>query len=456
MGKWERSLWIIAVVVLLSALVGGGLGSRCDADSSSDNSIELFIEIMNSVNEHYVEKPDFKKLINGAIDGMLRSLDDQHTYFMDEEKHKAFQVEIKGKFFGIGIEITMKNNILTVVSPIEGTPAYRAGLKPNDRIIKINGESTIDKTIVDAVNKIRGERGTTVTLTIDRDGLSEPFDVEIARDEIKIQSIADMMLDNNIGYIRLKRFDMESAVELAGKLNEYKQKGMKALIFDLRGNPGGLLTAAVQIADYFISDGILVSTKGRNNNENLIHNASQKSTIVDNNLPVYLLINEGSASASEIVAGALKDHKRAITLGEKSFGKASVQKLFYYKGGTQALRLTIAKYYTPSGNLIHGKGIIPDIIVTPLTFQKSENESLKKYAKNKLIKKFLTQHPNPKYNQQTKSLFNQFLKSNDAPMSMTTSSYLLKRELTLKAPVVDLEFDNQLQEAIRRIRKTIK
>lgn len=456
MSKWERSAWLIVVVLLIGALLGGGLGTRCDADSSrNEEDIELFLDVMEYVKNYYVEKPESRKLIKGAIEGMLKSLGDQHTYFMDEQKYKEIQVEIKGKFYGVGIEITMKNDMLTVVSPIEGTPAYRAGLLANDRIVKINGESTQGKTIMDAVQRIRGEKGTAVTLTIERDGLEEPFNVEIVRDEIKLKSLTSKIVGNKIGYVRLKRFDIQSASELANKLNEFKQKNIQGIILDLRGNPGGLLTAAIQIADFFLEDGIIVSTKGRTENENYVHKASKETTLVDPKVPVLVLVNHGSASASEIVAGALKDQKRATLLGMKTFGKASVQKFFPMRGNSVALRLTIAKYYTPNGNMIHGNGIQPDVEIKPLTFQKEENKSLKTFVEKKLMHKFMLKHKDAHYDDATVRAFSNFIKSNGAPMSDITARYLLKRELTLKSPIIDLEFDNQLKKALELIRKKI-
>jgi carboxyl-terminal processing protease len=374
---------------------------------------------------------------------------------MDEEKYKDMKVEIKGKFFGVGIEITMKNGHLTVVAPIEDTPGFKAGLKPNDRIIKIDGKTTEGISIVEAVHRIRGDKGTPVVLTIHRDGMAESFDVEIFRDEIKIRSTMSKMMDNKIGYVRLKSFSFSASNELARDLENLKKQGMKGLIFDLRNNPGGLLSASISISDYFLSEGVIVSTKGRKAYENTSRLAEAKTTIIDKDIPIFLLINEGSASASEIVAGALKDHKRAVLYGTKSFGKASVQKFFPFKNDSIAVRLTIAKYYTPSGISIHGNGIEPNIKVESMKFAKAENESLAVFVKNKLMQKFLDAHKNIKYDEKAADSFVEFLKINKAPLGKITAKLLLKRELTLTAPVYDLEFDNQLKRAYEDLKKTV-
>lgn len=456
MSKLERPAWILTIAILLGSLLSVGLNTRCNAKGSTDDNIELLIKIFQEIKSNYVEKPDTQKLVYGAISGMLKSLNDQHTYFMDEVKYKDMKVEIKGKFFGVGIEITMKDGQLTVVSPIDGSPGYRAGLKPNDRIIKIDGKSTEGISIIDAVHKIRGEKGTPVVLTVLREGMDEHFDVEIIRDEIKIKSVVSKIIDKKIGYVRLKNFNFTAASELGSVLEKFRKSGLKGVIFDLRNNPGGLLSGAVRISDFFIDKGVIVSTKGRKAYENSSRMAEEKNTIISEDIPVILLINAGSASASEIVAGALKDHKRAKIYGTKSFGKASVQKFFPFKNDAIAVRLTIAKYYTPSGISIHGNGIKPDVVIEPTKFTKKENKSLRVYVKKRLMHNFLKQNKNLKYEDNSIKKFMSYLNKNKAPLGEVTARYLLKRELTLKAPIFDLEFDDQLKRALKDMKAKIK
>jgi carboxyl-terminal processing protease len=449
MGKWERSIWIIAVVLLTGALLGGGIGARCDANGSTDESIELLMDVYNIIQKNYVDKPKAEQLAEGAIKGMLKSLDDEHSYFMPKQQYQDFQSDIKGKFFGVGIEITMKGDTLTIVSPIEGTPGYRAGLKPRDQIIKIDGKSTKDMSMMDAVHNIRGKKGTPVVLTINRPAMDEPFDVEIIRDEIKIRSLEWKMIDDDIAYIRLKSFRMNAAKEMRSTLTKVFAQKAKGIIFDLRGNPGGLLQAAIQISDFFLNQGTIVSTKGRKEAHEIVHRAHQQNTLLGGDIPMFVLINDGSASASEIVAGALKDNKRATIYGTNSFGKASVQKLFRMPNGGAAIRLTIARYYTPSGKMIHDNGIQPDVTIKPMTFRKEDKDGLKKMLKQKLLRKFLKGHPNAHYNDKTINEFHNFLKRKGVEISSITARYLLKREMTLKSPLYDLEFDNQLRRAIK-------
>lgn len=449
MGKWERSIWIIAVVLLVGALLGGGIGARCGADTSADESIELLMDVYNIIQKNYVSKPKDEQIAKGAIKGMLKSLDDEHSYFMPKQQYQDFQSDIKGKFFGVGIEITMKGGTLTIVSPIEGTPGYRAGLKPRDQIIKIDDKSTKDMSMMDAVHNIRGKKGTPVVLTINRPVMDEPFDVEIVRDEIKIRSLEWKMINDDIAYIRLKSFRMNAAKEMRNSITKVFAQKAKGVIFDLRGNPGGLLQAAIQISDFFLKEGTIVSTKGRKKAHEIVHRAHQQNTLLGNEIPVFVLINEGSASASEIVAGALKDNKRATIYGTNSFGKASVQKLFRIPNESGAIRLTIARYYTPSGKLIHDNGIEPNVTIKPMTFRKDDKEGLKKLLKENLLRKFLKAHPNAQYNDKTINQFSAFLKRKGVQVSDITARYLLKREMILKSPLYDLEFDNQLRRAIK-------
>lgn len=330
---------------------------------SGDAKLKLFAQALALIEAQYPEPKTTKDLVYGAIQGAMGTLD-PHSSFMTPEEFRELQIETKGKFSGIGIEITMKDRILTVVSPIEGTPAYLAGIRAGDQILKINGTSSKNITLMEAVKLIRGPKGSKITLTINREGFSQPKDFVIAREIIPIHSVKARILDNGIGYIRVTNFQDSTDPDLQAFLRKMRQRlvPFKGLILDLRNDPGGLLEQAVRVADEFLKSGLIVYTEGRSRHQNMRFYAQPGSDAKVLNIPMVVLINEGSASASEIVAGALKDLKRALILGTKSFGKGSVQTIIPLEDGS-ALRLTTALYYTPSGITINEKGIIPDVVV---------------------------------------------------------------------------------------------
>ncbi len=334
--------------------------------------LKTFTKAYSLVEKNYVEKVDPQKLIYGAIRGMLSSLD-PHSSFMTPDQYKEMKVETKGSFGGIGIEITVKNGILTIVSPIEGTPGYKAGLKPGDRIIKINGESTVGISLMQAVKKLRGPKGTKVTITILRKGVEKPFDVTIVRDIIKIKSVTPKLL-GKIGYVRIRQFQETTDKELSKALKGWNGK-IDGLILDLRNNPGGLLDEAVKVADMFIDEGTIVSIRGRGGKEQHVFTAT-KDMAIKKTIPMVILVNAGSASASEIVASCLQDHRRALIVGTRSFGKGSVQTIFPMEDGS-ALRLTTAKYYSPLGREIQAKGVIPDVQVEQLIIKKGKRKVIR-------------------------------------------------------------------------------
>ncbi|MGH7834157.1 MAG: S41 family peptidase, partial [Candidatus Binatia bacterium] len=310
-------------------------------------TLETFTNLLAIVRKNYVEEVDTKELINGAINGMLNSLD-PHSAYLTPELYKDLQMETQGRFGGLGIEITVRNGILTVVSPIEDTPAYKAGVKPGDQIIKIEEEFTKDMSLTQAVKKLRGAKGTKVTISIKRENSPEILTFSIERDTIRVQSVRSRNLEEGYGYVRIAQFqertdrDVQRALE---KLNGEKA-GLKGLVLDLRNNPGGLLTQAVRISDLFLDSGLIVYTEGRLEGQRQKYFARKEGSWMD--FPIVVLVNGGSASASEIVAGALQDHKRAIVLGTKTFGKGSVQTILPLDDSS-ALRLTTARYYTPKG-----------------------------------------------------------------------------------------------------------
>jgi carboxyl-terminal processing protease len=350
-------LWLSLLVLGLFFFQGSGADVKAGTDKVYQN-IEVFAEVLRQIEENYVEPKDPQELIYGAIKGMVESLD-PHSAFMTKQEHKDLMIETKGSFTGVGIEITTRDNVITVVSPIEGTPAYKAGIKAGDRIIKINDELTNDMTLSDAVKRIRGPKGTELKLTVSREGSEKPLDFSITRDVIPLRSVRSYRISPDIGYVRISNFQSKTEEDLKSALRELESgEGLKGLILDLRNNPGGLLDQAIKVSDLFLDKGLIVSTKGRDPSQNMEvsahHNGSSR------NYPMIVLVNEGSASASEIVAGAMQDNKRALILGTKTFGKGSVQTILPLSDGS-GLRLTTARYYTPSGNSIQLKGIVPDI-----------------------------------------------------------------------------------------------
>jgi carboxyl-terminal processing protease len=347
------------VLAVTTFAVSGALDKKKNNDLF--RQVELFSDTLSIVQTDYVDEVKPKDLIYGALKGMLASLD-PHSQFMDPDTYNELKVDTEGKFGGLGIEITIKDSLLTVVTPIEDTPAWKAGIKAKDRIVKINNELTRDMTITDAVKKMRGKAGEAVNITVLRETEKKLLEFKIVRGIIKIQDIKGArILEDGIGYIRLVEFRENTASDMDKALDKLKKAGLNALIIDLRNNPGGLLDSAVEVSERFLPKGkIIVSTKGRIASQNMEFTANSPNPALD--LPLAILINEGSASGSEIVAGAMKDYKRAILIGVKSFGKGSVQTIIPLSDGS-ALRLTTSKYYTPANKMIHGIGIVPDIIV---------------------------------------------------------------------------------------------
>ncbi len=364
----------IVIFFLMVLFVTGLLciGDNTDADTKSTyKSIEVFAEVLRQINNNYVEPEDTQKLIYSAIKGMVSSLD-PHSSFMTKDEFQELKTETNGSFTGIGIEITIKDNVLTVVSPIEGTPAYRAGIKAGDKIIKVGDIFTKNMTIMEAVKHIRGPKGTKVKLTIVRKGEKRPLEFSIKRDVIPLISVRQFLLSPSIAYVRISNFQSRTARDLVSGLKELQKKArIRGLILDLRNNPGGLLDQAVKVSDLFLDSGVIVSTKGRQKVE-CIRFRAHKGDIF-NHYPMVVLVNSGTASAAEIVSGALQDNRRAIILGTRTFGKGSVQVILPLSDGS-ALRLTTARYYTPSGKSIQSRGIIPDIEMDYIPLKKKVKE----------------------------------------------------------------------------------
>ena len=374
-NKGKKIALLVAAVTLLAVFIGMGTQRRCAAQGGNDyESIELFTDVLAIVKKSYVEEVDTKKLIYGAINGMLSSLD-PHSSFMPPEMYKEMKIETKGSFGGLGIEITIKDGILTVISPIEDTPAFKAGIKAGDQILKIDDKFTKDLTIMDAVKRMRGPKGTKVVLTIFREGLDKPKEFSLVRDVIQVKSVKFKMLDDGFGYVRIAQFQEKTDDDLSKALETlHKENGgnLRGLVLDLRNDPGGLLDQAVRVAEHFVDEGqLIVYTEGREK-ESKMRFTSRKGD-KEPSYPIVVLINSGSASASEIVAGALQDHKRAVIMGTQSFGKGSVQTIIPLSDNS-GLRLTTARYYTPSGRSIQAKGITPDITVERLELPSTEKK----------------------------------------------------------------------------------
>jgi len=385
--------WPFLVIILLGlfVLMGPYHDSRVSAlDKGVYKDIKTFNEVFDMVKKNYVEDVDSSVLIQGAINGMIRSLD-PHSTFMTPEVYKELEVETQGRFGGIGIEITILKDVLTVVSPIEDTPAFNAGVKSGDQIIKIDGKSTKDITIMEAVKKLRGPEDTKVTITIMRENMAKPKDFVLTRDIIQVKSVKAKTFGDNIGYIRIASFHERTADDLRKALRDIGKKfrPMKGLVLDLRNDPGGLLIQAIEVSDMFLKSGVIVSTRGRTKNMETKAMARDEGNEIT--CPIVVLVNEGTASAAEIVAGALQDNGRALIIGTKTFGKASVQTVIPLEDGS-ALKLTTARYYTPKGRSIQAEGIKPDIIVK---YVRPSEDTENNYWEDRLREKDLKGHIKP-------------------------------------------------------------
>jgi len=354
----KRKFIIAALVILLTGVVIGQ--QMVQAKPDTYEGLKSFTQALEIVKRNYVENPDNRELIEGAIRGMVASLD-PHSSYMNEHQFKEMNVDIRGEFTGVGIQIGIKNQQLTIIAPIEDTPGFRAGLAAGDKILKINDEWTRDISIEQAVDKMRGPRGTPVSLMILREGWDKPKEFKIIRDVIKVASVKSRMLNDSIGYVKIIQFQGQTTEELEKALQDLEAKGLKKLVLDLRNDPGGLLDASVDVSSKFLpKDSLVVYLQGRQKTDRKDFLTTSSET--PRTYPIVVLVNTGSASASEIVSGALQDSKRALIVGTQTFGKGSVQTVFPLEDGG-GLRLTTAKYYTPSGRSIQNVGITPDIEV---------------------------------------------------------------------------------------------
>ncbi len=399
----KRHIKPVIVIACVVALLTIGFGFYRNLSASGEETykgLKLFADVIELVEKTYVDPVETKELIEKAIQGMVHSLD-PHSSLLSPDDFKELQIDTQGEFNGIGVSITMRNGFVTVVSPIEGTPAYKAGIKAGDKIVKVDGEPT--KELRQAVKMIRGAKGTKVLVTIKREGVNEPIDFNLVRDVIPVESVRSFVLKPGYGYIWITNFRDNTTEDLVSELEKLEsgKVPLNGLILDLRDNPGGLLNQSIQISDLFLEKGTILSIKGRQKNDAKIYEATPSST--KRSYPMVVLINGGSASASEIVAGALQDSKRALILGTTSFGKGSVQNVETLRDG-YGLKLTIARYYTPSGRSIQAKGIEPDIIVKKRFIDKNDKVDVEVgLTKEKDLKNHLEAEPDTSQDDQKRS-----------------------------------------------------
>lgn len=383
--------------------------------------LRTFTDVFARIKQDYVVEVDDKELLESAIRGMLTGLD-PHSAYLDEEEFRELQIGTTGEFGGLGIEVGMEDGFVRVISPIDDTPAQRAGVKSGDLIVRLNDKPVKGMSLNDAINLMRGKKGTKITLTIVREGVDQPLTIPITRDIIRVKSVKSQMLEPGFGYVRVTNFQAKTAqslIEAVEALQEQNGEPLDGLVLDLRNNPGGVLNGAVGVSDAFLDEGLIVYTEGRNEDSVLRYSATAGDVL--NGAPIVALINDGSASASEIVAGALQDHQRAIIMGSKSFGKGSVQTILPLKADA-ALKLTTARYYTPSGRSIQAKGIEPDIVLENLTLAEAAKDEL-----NPLTEADLTGHLLSEDEQKTRQEAKQGIPSSP----LADEDYQLKEALNL-------------------------
>jgi len=435
-------LWLLMVIAVVFWTVGNGFYRDLSAKSEEAyEELKVFSDVIELIEREYVDEVDTKELIQKAIQGMVHSLD-PHSSLLPLDDFQDLQIDTKGKFTGIGIHITMQDGFVTVISPIEDTPAYKAGIKARDRIIKVDGKSTRD--LRNAVNMMRGPKGTKVLVTILREGVKKPLEFELVRDVIPIKSVKSFDMKPGYGYIRLSNFTGTTTPEMLKALEkmETAEVPLKGLILDLRNNGGGLLNQSIKVADLFLDEGAILSIKGRNNKNTKVFNATHSS--VERKYPLVVLINGGSASASEIVAGALQDHKRALILGTTSFGKGSVQTVETLRDGS-GLKLTIARYYTPNDRSIQAKGIEPDIYLKHRRLDPKETSRREEgLLKEKDLENHLEAEPTKDPGTDSESKEEKEKKEKDSRMR---DAELRIGPLTLEV----LESDNQVMRALEML-----
>ncbi|GBC63199.1 S41 family peptidase [Desulfonema ishimotonii] len=438
-------LWLAIVIAVVSFTIGTGFARNISAsDQETYKSLQIFADVLDLIEKNYVDPVDSKDLIQKAIQGMMNGLD-PHSQLLPPEAFEELQIDTKGEFGGIGIVITMQNRLLTVISPIEGTPAYKAGVKAGDIIIEVDGESTKDMMLWEAVKKMRGPKGEAVAIKVIREEEADPLAFTLVRDIIPIESVRYMTLRPGYGYVRITNFQDNTTSDLknALKVMESGKSPLKGLVLDLRDNPGGLLNQAIDVSDLFLENGDIVSIKGRLKKHTKVFRAH--ANLRKRDFPIVVLINGGSASASEIVAGALQDHKRAVILGTTSFGKGSVQTVETLRD-SYGLKFTIARYYTPSGRSIQAEGIKPDISVRHQVLTDAENAVEEKHwLKEKDLKNHLDAEPGSQKRKSSRTGKKDADEKQAPPASKTENRY---GPLSLE----NLESDSQVMRALEILR----
>jgi len=448
----ERKIHIIILAFLMGLFLGINLSHTLSADEPAHKYLDYFHRVYQLIQTDYVDMPETKTIFYGAINGMMESLKDPFSRFLDENAYRDLEEETTGAYVGIGIEITVKDNKIVVISAIEDTPAMKAGIIAGDIIVSVDDKSIKDKNLAEIVKLIRGPANSTVKLHVVRKGILEPLEFELVRVPVKVVSVSyGIITGTDIGYLKIKIFSSNTGNDIEKALKYFNSKKIDKLIVDLRWNPGGLLDRSITVSDFFLDKGALVvSTRGREGSGNVSEFKSSNESLYTGKLIV--LINKGSASASEIFAGAIKDNGRGKLLGEKSFGKGSVQKRFNLNENV-GIMLTIAKYYTPSGTSIHGKGIKPHYLVPMNLVEEKDKRKVTVILREKIVQNFVKTHP--QYSKENKREFLALLNEKNLTISEKTALYMLKSEVNkyTKRTLYDLEFDIQLNRAIELLQK---
>jgi len=448
----ERMLWIFTLVTIIGIFYIVPQARPFKNENEFSYYDNLFKTSLQYLKDYYVDsdKTDIKDLYYGAIQGMYKASGDAYTTLLEPKMLQGLMESIQGEFEGIGAYVGVKDSRIVIISPIEGTPAYKAGVRPGDLIMKINDKDTENMKLEEAVSLLRGPADSKVKVSFYRKGVLQPIDIELKRKKIEIPSIRETMLANKIGYIKIINFGEKTTEELEKALDNLSGQGMKKLIIDLRYNPGGALNAVVDMADLFLDKGLVVYTVGKDSSETKKFFSSD-NTSINTKVPMAVLINGGSASASEILAGALKDRKRAVVVGEKSYGKGTVQNVFKIldKDEMLGLKITIAKYYTPGGYVIDKNGIEPDIKVDMPKMEPEEELASIKILEGKYIEKFVDKNKKKIPDADFKALKKELASKNLIVKDLFLKKLIRSEQSYLEGPqIIDLEYDTQLQKAI--------
>ena len=449
----ERKIYLTLFIFFLGFFIGTNLSSVSSAQDPSFKYLDFFHFVYQTIKLEYVEEAGPKKLFYGAIDGMVSSLEDPYSRFLDEKEYSEFFHQVTGEFVGVGIEITTKDNQIVIISPIDESPAKRAGIQAGDRIVQIDDTIVRPDNINDVIKNIKGKPETTALLKIKKEGYPELLNFSIKRAPVKVSAVKYGIIKEKpkSGYLKITNFYSDTHLDVRKALLDLEKKGVKSLILDLRNNPGGNLETSIHIADYFLpKNSVIVSTRGKEGSGVSEEYKAEHDVLFKGD--ILILVNEGSASASEVLSGALQDNKRAVLAGETTFGKALVQRVIDIEKGKTGFALTIRKYYTPSGKMIHKAGIKPDYFVKQDIITENDKKNLGRIFNDKLIEKFARKYE--KYNEENIELLISFLKSKNVPLSKKVAAFYYKFELNRDKPdaLYDLEFDNQLKDSLKYLK----